>query len=71
MTQYQLDINLIKASIAGNLEEVKSAIENGANIHAEDDYALILASEEGHKEVVKYLKKVAKKEKNKGIKNVK
>jgi Ankyrin repeat. len=34
---------------------VKHLVENGADIHEEDDYALYWASAYGHLEVVKYL----------------
>ena len=53
--QQQLDNNLITASKEGNLEEVKSAIDEGANVHAYDDYALRYASRSGHLEIVKFL----------------
>ena len=35
---------LIDAAKRGHLEYVKSLIENGADIHADDDYALRLAA---------------------------
>jgi hypothetical protein len=38
-----------------DIDTWKWLIENGANIHARDDLALIWASEKGHLEVVKYL----------------
>jgi hypothetical protein len=34
---------------------VKYLIENGADIHADDDYALVFAVSYGHLDVVKYL----------------
>jgi len=43
------------AAERGHLEVVKYLIENGANIHAADDYALRWAAYNGHLEIVKYL----------------
>ena len=37
------------------LDNIKFLVENGANIHADDDFALRWSSENGHLEVVKYL----------------
>ncbi len=51
----KLDNQLIEACIQGDLSQVKSLIIEGANIHADDDYALRWAAECGHLEVVKYL----------------
>ncbi|WP_175888220.1 ankyrin repeat domain-containing protein [Burkholderia contaminans] len=39
----------------GDLDSAKKAIENGADIHAKDDYALRWASGNGHLDCVKYL----------------
>ena len=39
----------------GHLDVVKYLIEKGANINAENDYALKCSAENGHLEVVKYL----------------
>jgi hypothetical protein len=39
----------------GNIDTWKWLVENGANIHADNDYALGCASSNGHLEVVKYL----------------
>lgn len=48
--------NVLKdACECGNLDDVKKALKNGANIHADDDYALRWACENGHLDVVKYL----------------
>jgi len=46
---------LIDSSKTGDLEKVKTLVEGGANIHVCNDYAVRLASENGHLEVVKYL----------------
>ena len=46
---------LLYSSHNGYLEIVKFLVENRANIHADDDDALRLASGVGHLEVVKYL----------------
>ena len=54
-------MNLIEASIIGNLEEVKKLLANGADIHAQNDHAFAAASEEGHLEILNYLRE---KEKN-------
>ncbi|AQN68743.1 ankyrin repeat protein [Saudi moumouvirus] len=43
------------ASSSGELEVVKYLVENGIDIHADNDSALALASDRGHLEVVKYL----------------
>ena len=50
-----LNQKLIEAAKSGNLEVVKYLVENGADIHAEKDYALRLAAYNGHLDVVKYL----------------
>ena len=39
----------------GRLDQVIIALKKGANIHANNDYALRLASKDGHLDVVKYL----------------
>ena len=46
---------LIDACKEGNLQNVKLAISQGADIHAENDRAVRLASYNGHLAVVKYL----------------
>ena len=43
------------ASENGHLEVVRYLVEQGANIHANNDYAIRWASENGHLEVVRYL----------------
>ena len=37
------------------MEVIKYLLENGANIHADNDYALRISAEMGYLEVVKYL----------------
>jgi ankyrin repeat protein len=54
-TQEQLDNNLIQAVKECNLIKVKHLIEQGADIHADNDWALRLSAANGHLEVVKYL----------------
>jgi ankyrin repeat protein len=46
---------LLKASLFGRFETVKLLINSGANVHADDDYCIKLASEKGHLETVKFL----------------
>ena len=48
---------LIKSSVIGFLPGVKLALERGADIHADEDYALQYASQNGHKDVVELLLK--------------
>jgi uncharacterized protein YnzC (UPF0291/DUF896 family) len=48
-------IGFFKACEDGDLEIVKLLIENGADVTAEDNYAIRRASQNGHLEVVKYL----------------
>jgi ankyrin repeat protein len=55
MSQKNVINLLLNASIKGSLELVKYALEQGANIHFNNDEALRWASEKGHLEVVKYL----------------
>ena len=57
MTQEELDDKLTVASWYGKTDEVKEAIEKGADIHARNDEALINAAESGHLDIVKYLVK--------------
>ena len=52
---FYLDEQLVYALQYGDLERVKYLIENGADIHAEDDDALQLSACFGHLDVVKYL----------------
>lgn len=51
----QLNDVMIWAADIGNLEILKKAVEQGANIHAKDDEALRNAAFYGHLEMVKYL----------------
>ncbi len=46
---------LIKVSELGLVEWVKKALIDGADVHTEDDYALMWAAYNGHVEVVKVL----------------
>jgi ankyrin repeat protein len=48
---------LLTSSRIGFLSGVKLALKNGADIHARNDGALRLASENGHKNVVEFLLK--------------
>jgi ankyrin repeat protein len=48
---------LAKSTEIGFLPGVKLALENGANVHANNDYALQRASRNGHKDVVELLLK--------------
>lgn len=48
-------ISLGVAAKIGNYEIVKWLVEDGVNIHYEEDAALSFASEKGHQEIVKYL----------------
>ncbi len=41
--------------LAQSLPTTKIFVEKGANIHADDDYALRLAAESGHLKVVQFL----------------
>ena len=54
----QLERRLLDAALTGSLEDVKAAIEDGANINAKDApgaTALIFAAGEGFKEIVEFL----------------
>ena len=58
MLQEELNKKLIKNAMSGNLEIVKSLIEQGADVNAKDIdgwTALIRSSKKGYLEVVKYL----------------
>jgi len=52
--------NLLSSAKDGNLKDVKTAIDNGADINYKSDVgdtALMLASEKGHKDIVEFLLK--------------
>jgi ankyrin repeat protein len=49
------DINLSEAARSGRLVAVKFLVENGANIHADDNLALRHAAMNGHLDVVRFL----------------
>lgn len=51
----KLNEQLIGAARVGNLEELRRLVQQGADLHAEDECALRLAASNGHFEVVKYL----------------
>lgn len=55
MTPSQLNSNLITATDDGDLQRVKDLVELGANIHADDDAALRIASRNGYLPIVQYL----------------
>ena len=58
MLTEEKNILLIESVKTGQLEEVKALIESGALINSTDQYGsttLMVASEEGHANVVKYL----------------
>jgi len=55
MNQKQLGKSLVKFTGFGHLEIVKYLVEQGADIHAEDDFALSWAAQLGHLDIVKYL----------------
>ena len=50
-----LNQQLIKASENGDLDNIKYLVENGANIHAQDDYVLRYSSRYGYLDIVKCL----------------
>ena len=52
-----LDQKLIEAAQNGDLVLVKSLLNQGADIHAQDDEALFWAGQKGNLEIVKYLVK--------------
>jgi ankyrin repeat protein len=55
MSQVRLDNAFVGASMYGYLDVVEVLLEAGANVHAFNDYAVRLASKNGHLDVVKYL----------------
>ena len=48
-------MDLIDAAKNGNLQQVQELITNGADVHAQNDYSLVIASRNGHLPVVEYL----------------
>jgi len=48
-------MNLLEACNRGDIKEVRRLVEQGANIHANDEEALRWAAFRGHLEIVKYL----------------
>lgn len=48
-------MSLIDAAREGNLPEVQRLVNEGADIHAQDDRALIAAAWNGHLSVVEFL----------------
>lgn len=55
VTKVRLGMILQKAATQGELPIVIFALNNGPNVHYNDDTALKFASEAGHYEIVKYL----------------
>ena len=55
LTKRELDSGLKWASYNGHIGVVKTLLENGADVHANNNYALKWASRNGHVEVVKTL----------------
>jgi len=55
MQKSSLDEFLRKAAKYGHTEVVKLLLEQGADVHADNDWALVWAADNGHKEVVKLL----------------
>jgi len=50
-----IDQQLISAAHSGNLEQVRKALDEGADIHARDDRALVLATDNGHADTITLL----------------
>jgi ankyrin repeat protein len=55
MTKKELNNQLALSCHLGTLEKVKSLVEQGADIHAQNDATLRMSTSNGHLEVVKYL----------------
>ncbi|MNW20477.1 Ankyrin repeat protein [compost metagenome] len=49
----KLNEQLIDAARVGNLEKLRRLVQQGADLHADDECALRLAASNGHLEVVK------------------
>jgi len=50
-----IDLKLYWALLRDDVESVKILVEQGVDLHADDDWVLQRAAENGHLEVVKYL----------------
>ena len=61
--EMHIDKQLIKASKNGDLEKVKNFLKEGADIHADDDAALMYAKENFQDDVVKLLEECMLQEK--------
>jgi ankyrin repeat protein len=48
-------MNLAEAAINGHLDVVRSLVENGADIHADNDFALRYTAVNGHIDIVRFL----------------
>nr|OQX98719.1 MAG: hypothetical protein B6I27_02130 [Erwiniaceae bacterium 4572_131] len=59
-----MDEELLNAVVNNEIEKVKLLLENGANIHAKDDYALCESASRRHFEIVKLLLEHAIKQEN-------
>jgi hypothetical protein len=55
MTQKELNSSLFKYAKLRDLINIKLLLEQGANIHFDNDYALKWSAERGYLEIVKYL----------------
>jgi ankyrin repeat protein len=53
--QEELDNELIKSAFDGDFNKVKLLIGQGADIHVQDDYALMYSAKNGHLDIIKYL----------------
>ncbi len=46
---------LLKAARAGDIAKAEQALKNGADVHANNNYALQIAYENDHREMIKLL----------------